>query len=117
MPLIEVIGVPRMWSWRRKRLKREIREAVASVPEMRLTPSQVSVLTIREAGGYDGEIHLRFTFNEKEERTPDIRDVLAKKIAEVTEGFFPKTRVMESWGNPFPKDNGFYSIIKEKWEC
>ena len=117
MQLIEVLGVPRMFSWRRKKLKREIREAVASVPAMQLTTSQVSVLTFREAGGHDGEIHVRFTFNEKEERTPYIRDILAQKIAEVTEKFFPKTRLIETWGNPLPKDNGFYSITNEKWEC
>ncbi|MEI6774267.1 MAG: hypothetical protein WCL18_05785 [bacterium] len=117
MPLIEVLGASRMWRWRRRKFKTAMREAVASIPKMQLTPSQVSVLTFREAGGFDGEIHVRCTFNEKEERTPEVRDILAQKIAEVTEKFFHKTRLIEVWGNPCSKDNGFYSITNEKWEC
>ena len=94
-----------------------MREAVAKIPEMKLTTSEVSVLTFREAGGYDKEIHIRFSFNDKDERTPEVRDILAQKIAEVVERFFPKTKLIEAWGNPFYKDNGFHYIRKEKWEC
>jgi hypothetical protein len=114
MPLIEVLGVPRMWRWRRRNFKNAVKEAVANIPKMKLTTSEVSVLTFREAGGFDGEIHLRFTFNEKEERTIDVRESLAKDTAKVVDRFFPKTKLIESWGNPFPKDNGFYYIRKER---
>lgn len=31
MPLIEVLGVPRMWRWRRRKFKTAIREAVAKI--------------------------------------------------------------------------------------
>ena len=117
MPLIEVLGVPRMWSWRRRKLKAAMREAVASIPQMEITPSEVSVLTFRESGGFDKEIHVRFTFNEKNERTPEVRNVLAEKIAIVIEKWFPKTKLIETWGNPFSQQNGFYCIRKEKWYC
>lgn len=116
MPLIEVLGVPRMFRWRRKKFKTAIREAVAAIPEMQLKTSEVSVLTFREAGGYDKEIHVRFTFNEKNERTPEVRDILAQKIAEVIDKTF-STKLIETWGNPFNQNNGFYYIKREKFYC
>ncbi len=91
-----------------------MREAVAAITEMELNSSQVSVLTFREAGGYDGEIHVLFTFNDKTERTPIVREILAEKIACVVDQWFRKTKLIETWGNPFPKENGFYFIRKER---
>lgn len=116
MPLVEVLGVPRMFGWRRKKFKKEVREAAAAIPEMELTTSQVAVLTFREAGGCDGEIHVRFTFYETEKRTPKVRETLAKEIAKVVKEWFPKTNLIEAWGNPFCKENGFYSI-EDEGEC
>ncbi|MFA6255973.1 MAG: hypothetical protein WC606_02205 [Candidatus Absconditabacterales bacterium] len=116
MPLIEILGVPRIRRRFRRKFKTAIREAVAAIPEMKLTTSEVSVLIFREAGGYDGEIHVRFTFNEKDERTQKVRETFAEEIAIVVDKWFPKTNLIEVWGNPFPKENGFHYIRKEKWE-
>lgn len=113
MPLIEVLGVPWMFPWSRRKFKRTVREAVASIPEMEVSTREVSVLTFREAGGFDGEIHIRFTFNEKEERIPEVRHTLALKVAEVVNVRFPRTKLIESWGNPFHQDNGFAWVRKE----
>lgn len=112
MPLIEVLGVPWMFRCRRKKFKTAMREAVANIPEMKSTPSDVSVLTFREIGGYDGEIHVRVTFNEKDERTRKVKETLTEEIALVIEKWFPKTNLIEVWGNPFPKENGFHYIRK-----
>jgi hypothetical protein len=114
MPLIEVLGVPRMWRWRRKKFKTAMRETVARIPVMKLTPSEVSVLIFREAGRFDGEIHVRVTFNEKDERTTEVRDALTQRIAIIITTWFPKTKLIEVWGNPFSKENGFYFIRKEQ---
>ncbi|MEI7919841.1 MAG: hypothetical protein WCH65_06855 [bacterium] len=110
MPLVEVLGVPRMFKWRRRKFKAAVREAVAAIPEMKLRKDEVSVLTFREVGGYDGEIHVRFTFYETENRTPKVRENLAKEIAKVVKKWFPKSNLIEAWGTPFCKENGFYSI-------
>ena len=119
-----------MFRWRRRKFKAAMRKAVAAIPEMELTSSQVSVLTFREAGGYDGEIHVRFTFNDIKKRTPDVREILAEKIAIVVDEWFPETKwwlprikwfprtsLIEVWGNPFPKENGFHFIKRERWYC
>ena len=123
MPLIVVLGVPRMTRWRRRRFKKAMMEAVANIPDMNLTPYKISVLTFREAGGFDGEIHAQITFNENEKRDENVRKELAKTVAEVIEKSFPKLRwwiplfrlfsresLIEVWGNPFPSTNGFFFI-------
>jgi hypothetical protein len=116
MPLVEVLGVQRMFKCRRRKFKAAVREAVAAIPEMELTTNQVSVLTFREAGGYNGEIHVRVTFNEKEERTPKVRDTLTEEIGNVVKKWFPRTKLIEVWGNPFPQTNGFHWFRRER-EC
>lgn len=114
MPLIKFFGIPRYTSEEYcSDFKEAVREAVVAIPQMNLTMNDVSVKLMAEVGGFDGEIHIEITFNDKEERTLEVRNQLAKVLAEITlKHFLNVTHLVECWGEPFNSDRGFFCLKK-----
>ncbi|MCX6822436.1 MAG: hypothetical protein NTX91_00365 [candidate division SR1 bacterium] len=107
MPLVKFFGVPEITpEGACTKFKSMVRETIAAIPEMNLTIDEISVLLIPEVC-FDNEIHIEATFNDRPERTPDVREKLAIAVTKVTAEFFKNAKLIEFWGNPFKKEQGF----------
>ncbi len=110
MPILTVQGIPaNIGIEELKKLWFALRSVVASIPELKLTSEQVTVFfppdLLQEGLGEEIIITVTGLFV-RPERTEEIRNILAKKLALIAKLYFPDAMV-ECLIIPFDPSQGF----------
>ncbi len=113
MPILTVQGIPaNIGIEELKKLWSALRSVVASIPELKLTSEQVTVFfppdLLQEGLGEEIIITVTGLFL-RPERTEEIRNILAKKIALIAKLYFPDAMI-ECLIIPFDPSQGFATV-------
>lgn len=114
MPIVYISGVPGEEKEERlERLIDNLQLKVASIKELKLKKSQVTVFfpADRVKSGLGEEVIATVKLFEKKERTKAVRDALAQKVVEVLKGYFPKALIRVLVERFDPKIDSFMQAI------
>lgn len=115
MPILIIFGVPK--HQQTTKLIDALKQRVYGLSELNVTENDITVKFIPED---DTSVHEMIIFVvglfDKPERTEEVRNTLAERLAACGKKFFCEAHLVECFINPFDQRNGFASIcMSQKW--
>lgn len=115
MPIVKIEGIPSNFDQQHlAEIERRIKEAIASVSELRIETNDISVLFPEDRLKKRARMEIIATVDglfTKPERTDEVRQALANKVVGVlTELFQQDVSLIECFVKPFDPKQGFASL-------
>lgn len=116
MPIVRIEGIPSYFGQMHlNEAARRVKEIIASIPELKVETSQISVLFPEDILKERSDVEIIATVDglfKKPERTDKVRQNLANKVAHVLMEVFQQASLVECFVKPFDPKLGFASLSK-----